>query len=82
MEFGAYLTVFNVFDIKETPFSAQVTPTFFYLKPSHILVGIFVLSYFTWKSNKNKTYIFSYNEKMEIPTNRLIWGLSFSLSSF
>jgi hypothetical protein len=56
---GVFMTVFNVlFDIKETPFSAQVALLLFILKPSHILVGIFVLGYFTWKSNKNKTYNF------------------------
>jgi hypothetical protein len=65
---------------KETPFSAQVTPTFFYLKPSHILVGIFVLGYFTWKSNKNKTYIFSYERKDGNTNKQVDLGISFSLS--
>jgi hypothetical protein len=51
---GVFMTVFNVlFDIKETPFSAQVAaPTFLFKAIAYILVGIFVLGYFTWKSKQ------------------------------
>lgn len=52
---GVFMTVFNVlFNIKEIPFSEQVSAPGFYLRAAaYILVGIFVLGYFTWKS-KNK----------------------------
>jgi hypothetical protein len=77
------MTVFNVlFDIKETPFSAQVaTPTFYYKAIAYILVGIFVLGYFTWKSNKNKTYNFSY-ERWKYQQTGLIWGYLSLFQSF
>jgi len=50
---GVFMTVFNVlFDIKEIPFSEQITSTLFYIRAvAYIIVGIFVLGYFTWKSN-------------------------------
>ncbi len=53
---GVFMTVFNVlFDIKETPFSTQVaTPTFYFKSIAYILVGIFVLGYFTWKSKQKQ----------------------------
>ena len=53
---GVFMTVFNVlFDIKETPFAAQVaTPTFYFKSIAYILVGIFVLGYFTWKSKQKQ----------------------------
>ncbi|CAH0337282.1 hypothetical protein FVB9288_03036 [Flavobacterium sp. CECT 9288] len=49
---GIVMTVFNVlFDLKETPLAAQVATSAFYLKAvAYILVGIFVLGYYTWKS--------------------------------
>ncbi|MES2576104.1 MAG: hypothetical protein V4589_00755 [Bacteroidota bacterium] len=49
---GLFMTIFNVlFDIKEIPFSEQVaTPNFYIRAAAYILVGIFVLGYFTWKS--------------------------------
>ena len=52
---GVFMTVFNVlFDIKEIPFSEQVSKPGFYIRAAaYIIVGIFVLGYFTWKS-KNK----------------------------
>ena len=49
---GVFMTVFNVlFDIKEIPFSEQVaTPNFYFRAVAYILVVVFVLGYFTWKS--------------------------------
>ena len=49
---GIFMTVFNVlFDIKETPFLEQVaTPNFYIRATAYIIVGIFVLGYFSWKS--------------------------------
>jgi hypothetical protein len=57
---GVFMTVFNVlFDIKGNSISAQVASYFFLFKAiAYILVGIFVLGYFTWKSNKTKPIIF------------------------
>ena len=53
---GVFMTVFNVlFDIKETTFSTQVaTPAFYFKSIAYILVGIFVLGYFTWKSKQKQ----------------------------
>lgn len=53
---GLFMTVFNVlFDLKETPLAAQVTTPAFYLKAvAYILVGIFVLGYYTWKSRQKQ----------------------------
>jgi hypothetical protein len=49
---GVFMTIFNVlFDIKEIPFSEQAATANFYIRATaYILVGIFVLGYFTWKS--------------------------------
>ncbi|MFV8357877.1 hypothetical protein ACNQGB_17040 [Flavobacterium sp. XS1P32] len=49
---GVFMTVFNVlFNIKEIPFSVQVATLNFYIRAAaFILIGIFVLGYFTWKS--------------------------------
>jgi hypothetical protein len=50
------MTVFNVlFDIKETHFQRKLTLLFTFKAIAYILVGIFVLGYFTWKSKQNKT---------------------------
>jgi hypothetical protein len=55
---GVFMTVFNVlFDIKGLHFQRKL-PLLLFKAIAYILVGIFVLGYFTWKSNKNKTYNF------------------------
>lgn len=53
---GLFMTVFNVlFDIKDTPLAAQLAAPAFYLKAlAYILVGIFVLGYYTWKSKQKQ----------------------------
>lgn len=53
---GLFMTVFNIlFDLKETPLAAQVNTPAFYLKAvAYILVGIFVLGYYTWKSKQKQ----------------------------
>ena len=53
---GIAMTVFNVlFNLKEIPFSQQIVSTVFYLQVAgYILVGIFVLGYFTWKSKQKQ----------------------------
>jgi hypothetical protein len=53
---GLFMTVFNVlFDIKDTPLAAQVAAPAFYFKAlAYILVGIFVLGYYTWKSKQKQ----------------------------
>lgn len=53
---GLFMTVFNVlFDIKDIPLAAQVAAPAFYLKAlAYILVGIFVLGYYTWKSKQKQ----------------------------
>ncbi|MBG6110907.1 putative membrane protein [Flavobacterium sp. CG_9.10] len=49
---GVFMTVFNVlFEIKEIPFLEQVSKPSFYIRAAaYIVVGIFVLGYFTWKA--------------------------------
>nr|WP_309757303.1 hypothetical protein [Flavobacterium sp.] len=53
---GVFMTVFNVlFNIKEIPFSVQVATLNFYIRAAtFILIGIFVLGYFTWKSKQKQ----------------------------
>ncbi len=53
---GLFMTVFNVlFDLKETPFTAQVAAPAFYFKAfAYILVGIFVLGYYTLKCKQKQ----------------------------
>ena len=53
---GLFMIVFNVlFDLKDTPLAAQVAAPSFYLKAvAYILVGIFVLGYYTWKSKQKQ----------------------------
>lgn len=53
---GVFMTVFNVlFNIKEIPFSVQVATLNFYIRATtFILIGIFVLGYFTWKSKQKQ----------------------------
>lgn len=53
---GLFMTVFNVlFDIKDISLAAQVAAPAFYLKAvAYILVGIFVLGYYTWKSKQKQ----------------------------
>ncbi|MFV5701553.1 hypothetical protein ACM55F_06740 [Flavobacterium sp. XS2P12] len=52
---GVFMTIFMIlFEIKEVPFLEQVSKTSFYIRAgAYIVLGIFVLGYFTWKS-KNK----------------------------
>lgn len=53
---GIVMTVFNVlFNLKEISFSQQIVSTVFYLQAAaYILIGIFVLGYFTWKSKQKQ----------------------------
>lgn len=49
---GVFMTVFNIlFNIKEIPFSEQAISPIFYIRAvAYIIVGVFVLGYFSWKS--------------------------------
>jgi hypothetical protein len=49
------MSVFMIlFNLKEASFSEQISkPEFFIRAAAYIVIGIFVLGYFTWKS-KNK----------------------------
>ena len=51
---GVFMSVFNIlFEIQEHSIQEQLSrPLFYYRALSFILVGIFVLGYFNWKSTK------------------------------
>jgi amino acid permease len=52
---GVFMSIFMIlFNLKEASFSEQISkPEFFIRAAAYIVIGIFVLGYFTWKS-KNK----------------------------
>ena len=52
---GVFMSVFMIlFNLKEASFLEQISkPEFFIRATAYIVIGIFVLGYFTWKS-KNK----------------------------
>jgi hypothetical protein len=51
---GVFMTLFNIlFELQEHPIMEQITkPSFYFRAISMIIVGVFVLGYFNWKSIK------------------------------
>lgn len=49
---GLFMIVFTVlFEIKEKPLAVQLSSANFYIRAvAYLLIGIFVLGYFNWKS--------------------------------
>ena len=53
---GIFMTLFNVlFELKEKPFSTQISNPNLYLRAFFYLVtGIFLLGYFNWKQKEKR----------------------------
>lgn len=51
---GIFMSVFNMlFELQEHPIKEQISePKFYFRAITFIVVGVFVLGYFNWKSTK------------------------------